>query len=315
MSTQEVEEQEVEETEVEETEVEDRGDEIETEDPEAEDSEEIEDEPETEEEEGTEEDEEGTGEDEDGDESESEPEPMLPKHRYDTVQARNRALQERIDRMEEQESQYAIPDTPPAGAAGAPDDQINELDGKINDALMDGDKDAASQFRRQQRDIERQMIHNEMQETTQTATTLAREQVRLDAAIDFLEENYPAVNPDNEAYSQELVDEMEDLRVAFEASGTLTATQAALKAAKYVFPGVTEVAPQGQQEPKQKAALKKAVKRAVSAAGKQPPELSTTGQDASSGGIQEDINVNKLTMEDMSALPEATQARLRGDIL
>jgi len=243
-------------------------------------------------------------------------EPMLPKARYDSVQARNRALQERIDRMEaEREGQLAnarenAAAVPPAEEGDVSvQDELSALDDKINDALLDGDKDTASKLRKEQREMEQDIMRQEMSHSSQNVAEQAREQVRVDATVDFLEATYTQLDPNAKSYKQETIDEMETLRGAFLATGQYTSSQALLKAAKYMFPDME--APESAPVAKSKAG---AVKKAVAAANKQPPDISGTGDDASSGGIQEEINVSKLTMTDMESLPEATLKRLRGDV-
>ena len=230
--------------------------------------------------EGDEETEEGETEEEtEEDDEPEEEEHMLPKSRYDTVQKRNRALQEKVSRMEtEREEMLAARRDTPAQEDTGQDDRLANLDDKINDALLDGDKDQAKKYRAEQRDIEREIFQVELQESTQSATIQAREQVRLDAAIDFLEVTYDELDVNSETFDQGMVDEMESLRHAFVASGAYSPSQALIKAAKYIFPDVEMVpeSPSEKRTPKRKAAIKKA----VAASSKQPPDISGVGDDA-----------------------------------
>ena len=246
-------------------------------------------------------------------------EPMLPKHRYDTVRARNRALQERLERMEQERqellerakgSETTPSDKPADTDEESPQELLIQLEEKITDALLDGDKSLVVELRKKQRELEQYIFQQELASTAQNATFQAREQVRLDTTVDFLEATYPELNPDAENFNQELVNELEELRAAFEASGQYSPSQALLKAAKYMFPDVPET-PTAPAAPSKSGAVKKA----VSAAQKQPPSLKKVGQDADTGGIVEDIDPSKITEKDLEALPEQTLARLRGDIV
>ncbi|RLC95804.1 MAG: hypothetical protein DRI46_14460, partial [Chloroflexi bacterium] len=223
------------------------------------------------------------------DESDQDQEPMLPKSRYDSVQARNRALQDRIEQMEfdretalenskQAQAQAQAQQAQAQSKPEIPPDPLAELDNKITDALLDGDKELASKYRREQRSLERDFFQQELQASTQRATSQARDQVRLDTTVDFLEATYTELNPHADSFSQETVDELEDLRHAFESTRGYSSDQALLKAAKYMFPNVP--VPDTPQAPSKAGALKKAVKASQS----QPPDLKKTGQDASTGG-------------------------------
>ena len=244
-------------------------------------------------------------------------EQMLPKSRYDSVQARNKALQDKLDRMEREREEFLEAQKKTSEQDDKKDDKqspearLVELDDQINDALLDGDKTKANELRREQRDIERQMFQDELTSTTQNATAQAREQVRLDATVDFLEATYDVLNVDSKEFNQAAVDEMEGLRQAFESTGQYTPSQALLKAAKYMFPDV----PHPEDTPAEKKSDADAIEKATEASNKQPPDIKDTGQDADSGGIQEDIDPKKVTMKDIESLPAATLAKLRGDIL
>ena len=257
-------------------------------------------------------------EEKDGDKSPSEY--MIPKSRYDTASKRNKALQAKIERMESERAERieatrtAEPSAETGAGAGAekpsPQSRITELDDLITDALLDGDKDAAGKLRTEQRDLERASLRDELSQTSATAASQAREQVALDATVDFLETTYEELNPQNKAFDQKAVEELELLRHAFQSTGEYTGAQALLKAAKYKFPDL----PQLDEAPATKSDKEK-VKKAIDAANKQPADISGVGDDAGSGGVQEEIDPSKLTQSDMETLPEATFKRLRGDTL
>ena len=47
---------------------------------------------------------------------------------------------------------------------------------------------------------------------------------------------------------------------------------------------------------------------------RQPADASNTGDDSDSAGLKEDIDINKLSYEDVASLPAATLKRMRGDV-
>lgn len=246
-------------------------------------------------------------------EEEPEPEPeehMLPKSRYDSVQKRNRALQEKIERMENEREQMLANRKEPEAEDTTTNTRLSELDDEINDALLDGDKDKAKSLRAEQRELEHSVFTAELQETTRSVTIQAREQVRLDASVDFLEATYTELNTQSDDFDQVKVDELESLRHAFVASGDYSPSQALLKAANYVFPNMPEMP---ADAPAPKASKKDAIKKAVKARKKQPPDINGVGEDADAAGIKDEIDAMALTEKDFDALPEATLRRLRGD--
>lgn len=245
---------------------------------------------------------------------------MIPKSRYDTVNKRSKALAAKIERMEAERAERieatrtaepAADDKPGAGTE-APSSQprITELDDLITDALLDGDKDEARKLRTEQRDLERASLRDDLAQSSVTAASQAREQVILDANVDFLEATYDELNPQSENFDQKAVEELELLRHAFQSTGEYTPGQALLKAAGYKFPDLPPI----DEAPVTKSDKEK-IKKAISASNKQPADISGVGDDAGTGGVQEEIDPSKLSMSDMEALPEATLKRLRGDVL
>jgi len=240
---------------------------------------------------------------------------MLPKSRYDAAKRRGDALQTKLDRMEAERAERieATRKTQPEEGAEKkepPSTRVAELDELITDALLDGDKDEARKLRTEQRELERESLREELARSSTNAASQAREQVSLDATVDFLETTYNELNPRDKKFDQAAVEELETLRHAFQSTGEYTASQALLKAAKYKFPDL----PPLTEAPVTKSDKEK-IKKAIDSANKQPPDLKGVGDDASTGGIQEDIDPSKLSIKDLEALPEATLARLRGDIL
>jgi hypothetical protein len=159
----------------------------------------------------------------------------------------------------------------------------------------------------------------DMDESSDSTTDAAREQVRLDMAIDHIEATHDEFNPDSEGYSQEVVDKVQELRNGFVATGKYSATQALLRAMDFVLPKKAMDAPEDDADPDAKAKKedelrRTGLKKATDASNKTPADAKGTGDDSDSAGLQDTINVDKLSYEDIAALPEATLKRMRGDI-
>lgn len=246
-------------------------------------------------------------------------ETMIPKSRLDAKNRQNKALQDRLDQIERDR----IADAKSAkndDARTVIEGELTDLDKAINTAIADDKMDEAADLRKQVRDKERELWQMDMDETATEATSEAREQVRLDLAIDHIEATYDEFNPDSDGYSQETVDKVQELRNGFVATGKYSATQALLRAMDFVLPkkaveGINDAADDPEAKAKKEEELRKAgLKKATDAANKQAPDSKGTGDDADAAGIQDGINVDKLSYEDIASLPEATLKRMRGDI-
>jgi hypothetical protein len=254
--------------------------------------------------------EEESGEDESEEESVTK-EPMLPKSRYDSVAARNRDLEARIAELEAQGKQKE--------ANAAKEKQVTdteasiaELDIKYAEAVKDGDAESMAQIRAQQREAERELLRAEMQQTGQSSAEFAQEQVRLDLTIDAIEEQYPQLDPNADDYNESLVNEIQELRAGFEATGRYSPTQALIKSVKTLVPESTAPAPEVAETP---APDQKKLKKKIAAANKQPPNLDDVGDQGNSGGMDStDPDPTQMSVEDLEALPESTLKRMRGDV-
>lgn len=244
---------------------------------------------------------------------------VVPKSRLDAKTRQNKALQ---DQIAEYQRKAAVDDKAAKNddVRTVIDGELAELDKAINKAIADDKMDEAAELRAEVRTKERELWKLDMDETGAEATNEAREQVRLDLAIDHIESTYDEFNPDAEGYSQEIVDKVQELRNGFAATGKYTQTQALLRAMDFVLPkkAVKDIEDAGddpEAKAKKEEELRKAgLKKATDAANKQPAKTDGTGDDADSAGIIDGINVDKLSYEDIEALPEATKKRMRGDI-
>jgi hypothetical protein len=150
----------------------------------------------------------------------------------------------------------------------------------------------------------------EMQESDQRSVSQAQEQVRLDLTIDAIEQQYEQLNPESDNYAQNIVDQIQELRSGFEATGRYTPTQALVRAVKFVLPDNPVAAAQAAPQAKPKGNLSKK----VAAANAQPPSMDGVGDQGNSGGkTTVDPNPLEMTEDDWAALPESTLKRMRGD--
>lgn len=269
-------------------------------------------------------------EDEEDDEDEEEEEEgkgkkkpvLIPKSRYDS---KAREAKRERERREQLEIELAAARAEREKADGRPttqselDAKLDELEDKIEEARADNKMDEVKKLRAAARRLQNDFIQRQLAEVHQASTAAALETARLDAMIDLVEEHIPELraDEDNEEYDQDKVDEVQDLRSAFEAKG-YTRLDALKKAVNYVFPGrlggsTTTEAPPAKEKPKKSTDPKKK----LDAASRTAPDMTKHGKGSDSTGLTTDMpDINKIgTDEEFEALPEAMIRRMRGDYL
>lgn len=241
-------------------------------------------------------------------------EPMIPKSRYDSKAAENRELKERLDRIERENREKARRQEQTDNKSNL-ETEIDDLEGQYLKAVGEDELDKAKELRKQIRAKERELFQSEMSESSQETSAATREQVRLDLTIDHIEKEYPAFNPDSDDYDDALVAKVQELRAGFAATGQYTPTEALLKAIDIYMPkaDVKDIKDAASDKKVDAERNKQALKKSVDASNKQPPDASGLGEDADALGKKEDLNIDKLTYEDIEKLPAATLKRLRGD--
>lgn len=249
---------------------------------------------------------------------------MIPKERFDEqrmkAKEREAALVDRIKALE-----AGVTRDVQAQDVTKLDGEIKELETKYQQALDDGDKTLAIETMRSIRLKERQISEASVEHKTDRARALAVEELKVDMLIERMEQDFPVLNPSDEAYDQELVDEVVLLRSGFEKSG-MSSSAAITKAIKYVMATVVKAEPGAEDEAPEdekakglggaKAAERRAeqLKKNLEASDKQPAKLTDVGLDShKKGGGESTAKPSEMTPEEYSALPESTRAKLRGD--
>jgi hypothetical protein len=236
---------------------------------------------------------------------------MIPKHRYDSASARAKAAEEKLAAYEAK-----LESKQPAAKQEVVDDTdkaLADLDLKRATALADGDVDLAAKISGEIRMLEKQAYQAEIKRSNSEVESSTVAKMKFDAAVDSITQQYDVFDPDSDNYDQAIVDETLDLQSAFEAKG-YSATEALYKAVGYVIKDeVATEAPEAKKETP--AARKTDVKKNVDAAKRTPPSLEKSGLDSDATGAKAVPNATELSEEDFDALPEATKARMRGDLV
>lgn len=230
------------------------------------------------------------------------------------------------ERMKLAEKNLATKDAEPEADA-ADLAEAFDFDGKERkymEHVTEGEFDEAMVLRNEIRAAEK--AENDATVNTANAQTQARfnEQIEFNQTVATLNEEFDTFNPNHKEYDQVLVDEVVDRRDLFVARG-MSLSDALAKSAKEVAKlydiesnfermadeEIARLEAEKGGEPLTPTTPKKVdVAKKVALKDKQPPKMDE-------GSIIEEGEKSALTMDDaeFEALPEATKARMRGDIV
>lgn len=238
--------------------------------------------------------------------AEPEPEPAreqrIPKSRFDDVNERRKAAERRAAELEAQLKQQAP----------RSDYDFDAAEDAYADALLEGDKEKARSIRREIRAQEMAQAQALAQAEANQARELTHTELDFRQTCQALEAEFPVFRDGSEEYDQELVDEVVDMQAGFVSRGYSPAA-AMRKAVNYVARanGIVPVSERQAPTPQPTALAtpRSTVKSKLDAATKQPPMQGGT----SGGEVAPDYK--NLSDSEWDALPAATKARLRGDLL
>ena len=233
--------------------------------------------------------------------------PMVPKARLDEVLQKQKALQKQLDDMREAQKP----------AEDAPDEYaFVEKEMEYQNLLLDGEAEKAAALRAEIRKAERTQIEYEMSQKMTETVSYNQQANALQQAADALESEFPTFNRKSDQFSEELTNEVVELRDAFIIKGE-NPVAALSKAAKFVIsenglvdntPSLAGKAPKSDELAKKRAQVSQKLK----AADAQPPELQ--GEGTATRG-EKALDLSNMSEDEFDALPEATLRRLRGDII
>lgn len=188
-------------------------------------------------------------------------------------------------------------------------------------AVMDGDEDRSLELAAQIDRINRQIVINESQNMSAQAQEGAREDIRVDMAIEKLETAYSMLKEGSEDYDQGLVDLVLAAQTQLMTRDRMSPSQALVKAASEIMlrfrPAVhvddKPASGLGGAKGADRAAAAKA--KNIDAALRQPPSFRDVGIDSDKAGARTADDAQPETVDDLKAIPLATLKRMRGDIL
>jgi hypothetical protein len=204
----------------------------------------------------------------------------------------------------------------------AAETKIVGLEAEYNKLLADGEIEKATAKMSEIRRLERDVREYQSDMKVQQAEVRAVERVRYDTVVERLESAYPVLNPNDEAYDSEQVEDILDLKATYERKGL--APSAALQKAVTKMLGAgtkkqeiaTEVTPNVKKEDVAAARREAALKAGIDAVNKTPASLTKVGVNSDEqGGALTAERAMAMSQKDFAAIDEKTLAKLRGDEL
>lgn len=241
----------------------------------------------------------------------------IPKARFDEAQAKARAreeaLQQKIQELEREKGakEQSVEVTKAQR-------QLEELQDKYEDLLMDGKKEEAKAVRRQVDTIRDQLADYRTTVKSEAARKAAIEDLRFDSLLAKSESSYPVLNPDSDSFDQAKTEEVAELMEAFQAKG-FTKSAALEKAVKYVMGPAQSALSLGDETSSTLKAKRaeEARKKAAEADKKQPASTSRVGLNSDAAGSRDagGIDIMRLSQEKFAKIDEDMLSKLRGDEL
>jgi hypothetical protein len=246
---------------------------------------------------------------------------FIPKARFDEQVGKERAAREAAERQLA-ELQAQLKQVNRNADVAQIEEEIKSMEKQHAKLLLDGDHEKAAELMSQIRFKERQVAIQEATHLSAQAKEQAREEIRVEIAIEKLQTAYPQLDENHEDFDEGLVNLVLAEQRRLIEDERLTPSKALTKAATDIMKRFVPAKAADDQGAKglaaaQKGADRKAaqVQKNLDASKRQPPDMKDVGMDSDKAGIKDDIDVSKLSFSEFEALPEATKARLRGDLV
>lgn len=256
-------------------------------------------------------------------------EARIPKSRFDEAVNKEREAREAAERRAAelerrlQESTVTKESEEQVKAREELESKIETLEKKYGDLLIDGDTEGAAKVMREIRQAERAIARAEADAAAEVKTAKVLEAERVEATVARLQADFPMLNEDSEEYNPKVVRYVLSEQRRYMAEEGLTASRALERAGKEAMELFTPQKSADEAEDKEtlaKAKLAedrkaKQVEKNLDTQKRQPPSMKSSGTDSDKFGEKGLPDPTKMSYEEFEALPSATKAKLRGDLL
>lgn len=246
---------------------------------------------------------------------------FIPKDRFNEAVAKERTAREvaerRIVELEKAQTQVS------RGAdITAMEKDITTLRIAQQRATMAGEEEKSVLLATDIARLERQIVIQQTSEVSAQDKEAAREEIRVEMAVEKLEAAYPELDEKSDKYDGDLVQMVLAQQNYLIQSQRMMPSAALNAAATTVMKRFGAQAAAAQETPKGLSAAAKAeadrkaaaVAKGIADSKKQPPNVSDVGTDSDKKGVEGNVDVTKLSFNEFAALPEETKKRMRGDL-
>lgn len=237
----------------------------------------------------------------------------VPKARLDEESAKRRKAEEELEKLRAQlvaqnraQEEAAVPKGPSMDELGK---ELEDLEEKYEDAVINGEKDTARKLRGQIAKARDTIIESRVTAKAEAARSAALEQVQFDTFLERTLAAYPELDRGSENYDSTSEADVMDIAEAFLAKGQ-SRVEAIGKAVKLVLGAKKAVEAEPEPKTEKKTLSRKVVDTEKQAAVKQPPSLKPVGD---SGDKQPSLHA--LPEEQFNKLTAAELRAARGDDL
>lgn len=243
---------------------------------------------------------------------------FIPKSRFDEAVTKERERRETAERqlVELQKQMQTVSRTADTAALEA---QLVELRKADRRAIMDGNEEKSIELAAQIDRINRQIVIQESQSMSSQASEEAREGIRVEMAIEKLEDIYPVLKEGSDEFDQGLVDLVLAAQNQLMTRDRMPPSQALTKAANDIMvrfrpaAKVDEKPAGGLASAKGADRTQAAKAKNVEAALRTPADTRDVGLDTDKAGMRDGMPLPN-NIEDLKAIPLATLKRMRGDM-
>lgn len=237
------------------------------------------------------------------------PNPMVPRARLTESQRKRKEAEARASELEE-ELQKLKDDGGQSKAFKQFTERVDHLYEDVELARAEGDYKKAAGLQRELDKMRDGANRASVEYLAKQQAAQAQDLAAYEAVVDQVELLVPELDPGNEAFDQEVLNDVSATRDGYEAHGMKPA--AALKKAMKLVLG-RDVFSQTKDLRRDAPPVKKPtdLKRNIAAAAQQPPDT----DDAAPSERSKTLDVSKLSDEEFDKLPDAVRRRLRGDFV
>lgn len=241
----------------------------------------------------------------------------IPKKRVDEMVGKANAKAEAaLAELAEVKRQLAAATKPTVDGLAVLKKEIDDLQSKYEDHILDGRKAEAHAVRTQLEAKRDELIEQRIAQRANATREQTIAQLTYDAELAKAEAKYPQMNPDSENYDPALEKELGELMGVYIRAGA-SPVEALHKAIKYVMPAPAAPAAKAPAVDVAKERQAAAKAKAADAVVRQPPDVSALGKDSDKAGTAgaSKVDVFRMSQKDFAALDENVLRKNRGDEL